>query len=111
MSAANEHVSALSPPNFSTERVRRRRERRRNGYCLFTVEVPQNVIDAAIKRGLLDAEDCKTAWKVIQACSASMLSDKAIEWLVRNRVIKSEQRADAVDILRGISIWLERLPT
>jgi hypothetical protein len=73
--------------------------------------VPQNVIDAAIKRGLLEPEDCKTALKVIQACSASMLSDNAMEWLVRNRVVGSEQRADAVGILRSISFWLEGLPT
>ena len=51
--------------------MHRHRERAR----LFTVELPGHFIDAAIARGLLDAEQCADAWAVIQACYAALLSD------------------------------------
>jgi hypothetical protein len=51
--------------NPSTLRVRRHRERRRQGICLFTVEVPRALIEAAIARGLLKPVDCLDAWKVV----------------------------------------------
>ena len=89
--------------------MRGHRERRRKRHCLFTVEVPEPVIEAAIARGLLKPEDCTEAWGVIEACHASLLSDKALGWLVRNEVIKVEQRADAAAILRSISAWLGRV--
>ena len=97
------------PTRRSTERVRRHRERRRNRHSLFTVEVPQSVIDAAIERQLLKPGKRDEAWEVIQACHASLLSDKALDWLIRNGVIRNEQRADAAAILRNISSWLERV--
>jgi hypothetical protein len=46
-------------------------------------------------------EDCVDAWKVTDALYASELSDKALAWLVRNGVIRSEQ------LLRSMSNWLE----
>jgi hypothetical protein len=49
------------------------------------------------------------AWNVLDAWYADHLSDAALEWLVSNRVIKREQRNDAVAILRSISDWLEPL--
>ena len=97
------------PTGRSTQRVRRHRERRRNRHSLFTVEVPQTAIDAAIGRGLLDPASLYEPWVLIQACYANMLSDAALNWLVRNEVIRNEQRADAAAILRSISGWLERL--
>ncbi len=96
--------------NPTTLRVRRHRERRREGVRLVTVEVPERVIEAATARGLLKPEDCAEAWGIIEACHASLLSDKALGWLVRNGVIASDQRADAVAILRSVSDWLERAP-
>ena len=36
------------------------------------------------------------------------LVDAALEWLIKNKVIKREQRGDAAAILSGISDWLER---
>ena len=86
--------------------MRRFRERRRKGHRLFTVEVPQTVIEAAIERRLLNPDRAE-AWAVIQACYASMLSDEALDWLVRNDVITQEERANAAAILQRISEWLE----
>jgi hypothetical protein len=93
--------------NANTLRVRRHRERRRNRHALLTVEVPQSVIDATIERGLLEPGGCAEAWVLIQACYASMLSDAALNWLIRNGIIRSEQRGNAGAILRNISRWLE----
>jgi hypothetical protein len=45
---------------------------------LFTVPVPETVIDNAIARGLLAAEDRAEAWSVIQGCYAAQLSDAAL---------------------------------
>jgi hypothetical protein len=93
----------------NTLRVRRHRERRRRRVALFTIEVPQSVIEAAIERGLLEPGRPADQWVLIQACYASMLSDKALEWLIRTGVIRIEQRADAAALLRSISNWLERV--
>jgi hypothetical protein len=93
--------------NPSTLRVRRYRERRRKGQYLLTLEMPERITEAAITRGLLKPEDRVSAWVALQAAFASMLSDNALSWLVRNGVIRSDQRADAVGILRRISKWLE----
>ena len=41
----------------STQRVRRYRERRREGLRLLTLEMPETAIDAAIARGFLNPED------------------------------------------------------
>ncbi len=89
-------------------RVRRHRERRRQRHCLFTVEVPEAVIDEAIARGLLKPEDRASPWVVLQACIAAQLSDVALDWLIKGGVITREQRADAIAILRSISDWLKR---
>jgi hypothetical protein len=75
---------------------------------LFTVELPGHFIDAAIARGLIDAEQCADAWAVIQACYAALLSDATLDWLARNAVVTSSQRGDAAAILRGINDWLDR---
>jgi hypothetical protein len=42
--------------------VRRHRERRRKRYCLFTVEVPEIVVEASIQRRLLNPNDRADAW-------------------------------------------------
>ena len=57
------------------------------------------------------------AWDVLDAYYADVLdfyyadhlSDAALEWLIKNKVIKNEQRGDAAAILSGISDWLERV--
>ena len=98
---------ADSAVSANTLRVRRHRQRRRKRVSLFTVEVPQSVIEAAIGRGLLEPGSRAEPWVLIQACYASMLSDAALNWLVQNGVIRSEQRGDAGAILRNISRWLE----
>jgi hypothetical protein len=99
---------ADSPVRASTLRVRRHRARRRTRHSLITVEVPEAAIEAAIERGLFDPGSRAEPWVLIQACYATMLSDAALNWLIRNGVIRSEQRADAATILRSISGWLER---
>ena len=107
MTTAIENV-AESRICASTERVRQHRERRRNGLRLMTVAMPEANIEHAITRGLLKPEDRTKPWPVIQACYASSLSDKAIQWLIRNGVINGNERGDAAAILRSISKWLER---
>ena len=92
----------------STHRVRRYRERRKDGLRLFTVTIPETVIENAITRGLLAAEDRVEPWPVIQGCYAAQLSDAALAWLVNGRVIAPEQRGDAGAILRSICKWLEQ---
>jgi hypothetical protein len=87
--------------------VRRHRERRREGLCSFTVEMPKVDIEDAIARGMLKP-NCD-AWDVLDSWYADHLSDAALEWLVNNKVITREQCNDAVAILCSISNWLERL--
>jgi hypothetical protein len=65
--------------------VRRHRERRRNGLRLFTVTIPETVIENAIARGLLATEDRAEPWPVIQGCYAGQLSDAALDWLVHHQ--------------------------
>jgi hypothetical protein len=94
----------------NTLRVRRHRQRRREGLRLLTVEIPEPVIEAAIARGLLkpeDCEDCAQSSSVMRSAFAAQLSDTALDWLTSNAVITSEPRADAVAILQRISEWLE----
>ena len=108
MTPAAEQTNAARAVNPSTSRVRRYRERRREGLRLFTVTVPQTVIESAIARGLLAADDGAKPWPVIQACYAAQLSDAALAWLIDNGVVTHEQRGDAGAILRSINGWLER---
>ncbi len=72
MTAAPESTTEhrLSP---STLRVRRHRERRREGLRLVTVEVPEPAIEAAVARGLLKPEDHAEAWAVRQGGLSSPL--------------------------------------
>jgi hypothetical protein len=107
MTAATENI-AERHVGASTQRVRRYRERRRDGLRLYTVSVPETIIGNAIARGLLAAEDRVEPWPVIQACYAAQLSDKALDWLLNNGVITPGQRGDAAATLRSISKWLER---
>jgi hypothetical protein len=74
----------------------------------MTVAMPEANIEQAIARGLLKPEDRTKPWPVIQACYASLLSDKAMQWLIRNKVINGEERGDAAAILRRIGNWLEQ---
>ena len=87
-------------------RVRRYRERRREGIRCLTVEMYEADIAEATARGLLKSDG--DAWNVLDAWYASHLSDAALQWLVDNKVIKPEQRGDAASILRSISAWLEQ---
>ncbi len=91
----------------STLRVRRHRERRREGICSFTVEMRRADIEEAIARGKLKPE--YDAWDVLDAYYADHLSDAAFEWLAANKIIKHEDRNDAGAILRSISDWLEAM--
>ena len=92
----------------STLRVRRHRERRREGLRLLTLEMPEPAIETAIARGFLKPEETTQAWSVIQSVYAAQLSDRALNWLTDNAVITTEQRTNAAAILRSISDWLER---
>jgi hypothetical protein len=87
--------------------VHRYRERRKQRRCLLTVTVPETVIEDAVTRGLLAAQDRVEPWSVIQSCYAAQLSDAAFEWLISRGVIKREHRGNAVEVLRSISKWLE----
>lgn len=101
-------VNVIEPrPSPSTLRVRRHRERRLNGLHRLTVEVPGHFIEAAIARGLLKPEDRADAWSIIQGCYANLLSDAALDRLVKGGVITEEERGNAAAILRGIGEWLE----
>ncbi len=91
----------------STLRVRRYR-RRRERVRLVSIEVPEDVIEQAVARGLLSPEQRTEAMPVVQAYFAAQLSDAAIKWLIDGGVIKSEQRTDFAAILHRISYWLER---
>jgi hypothetical protein len=82
MTTAAEQTIAARTVNSSTSRVRRHRERRRDGLRLFTVTVPETVIENAIARGLLAAEDRAKPWSVIQGCYAAQVSDAALNWLI-----------------------------
>ena len=92
--------------NPSTLRVRRHRERRREGVRCLTVEMYEADIAEVTARGLLKSGG--DAWNVLDAWYACHLSDAALQWLVNNKVIKPEQRGDAASILHNISIWLEQ---
>ena len=100
--------STIAPHSVkpSTLRVRRYRERRREGLCCFTIEMSKAGIEDAVARGMLKPD--YDAWNALDAWYADHLSDTALEWLVNNKVITREQRNDAVAILCGISDWLER---
>ena len=100
-STSPEYVSA------STLRVRRHRERRREGICCFTVEMPKADIEDAIARGKLKPD--YDAWNVLDAYYADHLSDAALEWLLANKIIKHEDGNDARAILCSISDWLSEL--
>ena len=102
-----ENVTDTRPVRPSALRVRRHRERRREGLRLLALEMPQPLIDAAIARGFLKPEDSTRAWSVIQSVYATQLSDKALNWLTDNAVITTEQRTNAAAILRCISNWVE----
>ena len=92
--------------NPNTLRVRRYRERRREGVRCLTVEMYEADIAESTARGLLKSDG--DAWNVLDAWYACHLSDTALKWLVDNKVIKPEQRGDAASILHNISIWLEQ---
>ena len=104
----NTGTKSAAEPRISTStlRVRRHRERRREGLFSLTVEMSKAGIEDAIARGMLKPD--YDAWDVLDAWYADHLSDAALEWLVSNKVITREQRNDAIAILRSISDWLER---
>ena len=106
----NTATESIDEPRIcaSTLRVRRYRERRREGLRLLTLEMPETAIEAAIIRGFLKPEDSTQAWSVIDSVYRTQLSDRALNWLTDNAVITTEQRTNAAAILRRISDWLER---
>jgi hypothetical protein len=59
-------AEAAHPVSPSTLRARRHRQRRRERVRLPTVELPNEVIHAAITRGLLNAAQRADAWAAIQ---------------------------------------------
>ena len=93
---------------LSTLRVRRHRERRREGLRLLTLEMPEPATETAIARSFLKPEETTQAWSVIQSVYAAQLSDRALNWLTENAVITTEQRTNAAAILRRIGDWLEQ---
>jgi hypothetical protein len=90
-------ITASNSVNPSTLRVRRYRERRREGVRCLTVEVYEADIAKAAARGLLKSDG--DAWNVLDAWYASDLSDAALQWLADNKVIEPDQRGDAASIL------------
>ena len=84
-SAAATTEDAVRP---STVRVRRHRERRREGIRCLAVEMYEADIAEATARGLLKSGG--DAWNVLDAWYACHLSEVALQWLVDNRVIKPE---------------------
>jgi hypothetical protein len=105
----NTATESIDEPRISasTLRVRRHRERRREGLRQLSIEIPEPTIEDAIARGLLKPEDCPQSSSVIRSAFAAQLSDTALNWLTSNAVITREQRVDAVAILQRISDWLE----
>jgi hypothetical protein len=99
----NTATESIDEPRISasTLRVRRHRERRREGLRLLTVEIPEPVIEAAIARGFLKPEDCAQSSSVMRSAFATQLSDRALNWLTDNAVITTEQRTNAAAILRA----------
>src|SRR6516165_7702159 len=95
MTVGDESVTK-SRPVGNTLRVRRHRERRREGLRLLTLEMPETAIDVAIARGFLKPEDSTQAWSVIEGVYANQLSDRALNWLTDNAVITPEQRDKAL---------------
>ena len=92
MSASNTTTTPHSVKP-STLRVRRYRERRREGICSLTVEMPKADIEAIADGGLkpdYDAWDLLDAYyaDVVDFYYADHLSDAALEWLIKNKVIK-----------------------
>jgi hypothetical protein len=107
MTPSDENVTE-PPVRPSTLRVRLHRERRREGLRLLTLEIPESAIDAAIARGFLGLEDSALAWSVIDSVYRTQLSDRALDWLIDNAVITTEQRTNVAAILRCISDWVEQ---
>ena len=73
----------------STLRVRRHRERRREGIRCLTVEMYEADIAEATARGLLKSEG--DAWNVLDAWYACHLSDAALQWLAREGDMTNRQ--------------------
>jgi hypothetical protein len=94
----NTATESLDKPwiTSSTLRVRRHRERRREGLRLPTLEMPEPAIETAVVRGFLKPEETTQAWSVIQSVYAAQLSDRALnaalEWLIKGGVITEDQR-------------------
>lgn len=78
------------------------------GVCTHSGKSERANLEPALVRGLLAEEDRLQPWRVIESCYAAQLSDAALERLIREGVIKREQRAEAAAILRGISRRLEQ---
>jgi hypothetical protein len=75
----NTATESIDEPRISasTLRVRRHRERRREGLRLLTLEMPEPAIETAVVRGLLKPEETTQAWSVIKSVYAAQLSDRA----------------------------------
>jgi hypothetical protein len=63
-----------------------------DGLRQVTVELPNIVIEEACVRGLLSVDAKNNPWSVVQSAYSSLLSDAALDWLIRNGVIAPEQR-------------------
>jgi hypothetical protein len=55
------------PLSQSAERMRRHRQRRRNGLRCLTIELYETEVDALIQRGLLKAEMRNDSFAIIEA--------------------------------------------
>ena len=64
-------MNELNPrPSLAAERMRRHRERRRDGLRCLTIELRETEIDALIQRGLLDNERRRDPGAIINALYA-----------------------------------------
>jgi hypothetical protein len=108
MTAGHENAIEPRPVRPSTLRVRLHRERRRERLRLLTLEMPESAIHAAIAWGFLKPEGTTQAWSVIESVYATQLSERALNWLMDNAVITTEECTNAAAILRNIGGWLKR---
>jgi hypothetical protein len=54
-------------PSLAAERMRRHRQRRRNGLRCLTIELYETEVDALIQKGLLNPETRNDSFAVIEA--------------------------------------------
>ena len=99
-------ITSPRPANPSTERVRRYRERRREGVRCLTVEMYEADIAEFTSRGLLKSDG--DAWNVLDAWYASHLSDTGIAMARRWTRGRSSRQARSGGACHSINFGHDR---